>query len=97
MRFVSEKTMYSRTLRLNLNNPQHKKVHDILLVVDGSANAYIINSILCHENFSRASPEDKIAQKVVQQLLENGFDKLEVSSSSPMPEKEIEPNFDFCS
>lgn len=89
--------MYSRTLRLNLNNPQHKKVHDVLLAVDGSANAYIINAILCYENSSRASPEDEIAQKVVQHLLENGLDKLDVYSSSPMQEKEIEPNFEFCS
>lgn len=94
---MSEKTMYSRTLRLNLNNPQHKKVHDILHAVDGSVNAYIINAILCYESSSRASPEDKIAQKVVQHLMENGLGKLEVSLSSPIQEKDIEPNFDFCS
>lgn len=93
---MSEKSTYARTLRLNLNNPQHKKVHEILLAADGSVNAFIVNAILHYENYSKASSEERIAQAVVKNLIQNGMGNLDTSVPSPTPESEVEPNFDFC-
>ncbi len=94
---MDKKSTYARTLRLNLNNTQHKKVHEILLAVDGSVNAFIVNAILYYENYSKASPEERIAQAVVKNLMLNGMGNLETTVPSPTPELDVEPNFDFCS
>lgn len=91
---MSKGNLYKRTLRLNLNNPQHKRVYDTLLAVEGSANEYIVNAILSYEDSARMSSEEKIAEAVARHLMDNGISG--VDSSLLSPQVEIEPNFDFC-
>lgn len=93
---MSNKFTYSRTLRLNLHKSEHKKVYEILLAVDGSANAYIVNAILQYADSTRASPEELIAQEVVKKLMDGGMIKADISTPSTTFE-EVEPNYDFCS
>ena len=93
---MSNEFTYSRTLRLNLHKSEHKRVHEILLAVDGSANAYIVNAILQYADSARASPEELIAQNVVQKLIDGNMIKVNTSTPSTTFE-EVEPNYGFCS
>lgn len=92
---MNNKDLYSRTLRFNLHKPEHRRAHEIVLAVEGSANAYIINAILQYADSARTSPEEKIAQEVVNKLMQEKMLQGNTNALS-MTYEEVEPNYNFC-